>query len=107
MIKKKPIGDGGVNNDLSPRQPVPSAYGGRRGLDVEVDGVRRQRREVRNLLPYKDQMMSYPASQRRVNDLYYQPDAWRARGLDEALQRLADKNQRWEEEEQQAGEHFS
>lgn len=68
-----------------------------------MGGVRRQRRELRNLLPYEDQMMSYPTTQGGggVNDLYYQSDDWRGRGLDQALQRLVERDQRREQEEQQ------
>lgn len=79
------------------------ARGGGRDLDVSVGGARRQRRDLRNLLPYEDQMMSYPATQGGggVNDLYYQSDDWRGRGLDQALQRLVERDQRREQEEEQ------
>ncbi len=68
-----------------------------------MGGARRQRRDLRNLLPYEDQMMAYPASQGGdgVNDLYYQSDDWRGRGLDQALQRLVERDQRREQEEEQ------
>ncbi|KAM8754225.1 proprotein convertase subtilisin/kexin type 1 inhibitor, like [Acanthopagrus schlegelii] len=84
-------------------QSLPAARGGGRGLDVSVGGVRRQRRDLRNLLPYEDQMMSYPTTQGGggVNDLYYQSDDWRGRGLDQALQRLVERDQRREQEEHQ------
>lgn len=47
--------------------------------------------------------MSYPATQGGggVNDLYYQSDDWRGRGLDQALQRLVERDQRREQEEEQ------
>lgn len=47
--------------------------------------------------------MSYPATQGRsgVNDLYYQSDDWGGRGLDQALQRLVERDQRREQEEEQ------
>lgn len=79
--------------------------GGGRGLDGSVGGPRRQRRDVHSALPYEDQL-SYPASHGRsgVNDLYYQSDDWRGQGLDQALQRLVERDQRREiEEEQRAG----
>lgn len=83
-------------------QPLPAARGGGRSLDLSVSGVRRQRRELHNVLPYADQMMSYPASQ--GGGLYYQSDDWKGRGLDQALQRLVERDQRRElEEEQRAG----
>ena len=89
--------------DLSLSQSLPAARGGGRGLDVSVGRVRRQRRYLRNLLPYEDQMMSYPTTQGGggVNDLYYQSDDWRGRGLDQALQRLVERDQRREQEEHQ------
>lgn len=95
-----------VTSDLSPlllAQFLPVARGGGRGLDESVGGVRRQRRDLRNLLPYEEQMMSYPASQGGggLNDLYYQSDDWRGRGLDQALQRLVERDQRREQEEEQ------
>lgn len=68
-----------------------------------MGGARRQRRDLRNLLPYGDQMISYPATQGRggVDDLYFQSDDWRGRGLDQALQRLVERDQRREQEEEQ------
>uniref|UniRef100_A0A1A7YYA3 Proprotein convertase subtilisin/kexin type 1 inhibitor, like n=1 Tax=Iconisemion striatum TaxID=60296 RepID=A0A1A7YYA3_9TELE len=79
-------------------QTLPAGRGGGRGLDVSVDGVRRQRRDLRNLLPYENQMMSYPALQAggRGSDLYYQSD-----GIDQALQRLVERDQRREQREGQ------
>ncbi|XP_071383817.1 proprotein convertase subtilisin/kexin type 1 inhibitor, like, partial [Centroberyx affinis] len=80
--------------------------GGGRGLDVSVGGARRLRRDLSDLLPYEAQMMSYPAGRGGGgNDLYYQADDWRGRGLDQALQRLVESDQRRErqqEEEQEA-----
>ncbi|XP_044066958.1 proprotein convertase subtilisin/kexin type 1 inhibitor, like [Siniperca chuatsi] len=90
-------------------QALPAARGGGRGLDVSVSGVRRQRRDLRNLLPYEEQMMSYPATQGggRANDLYYQSDDWRGRGLDQALQRLVERDQKREQEEEQRAAYLA
>lgn len=68
-----------------------------------MGGARRQRKDLRTLLPYEDQLMSYPASHGGggVNDLYYQSDDWRGQGLDQALQRLVERDQRREQEEEQ------
>lgn len=84
-------------------QSLPAAMGGGRGLDVSVGGARRQRRELRTLLPYEDQLMSYPVSHGGVgvNDLYYPSDDWRGQGLDQALQRLVERDQRRDQEEEQ------
>ncbi|XP_077936941.1 proprotein convertase subtilisin/kexin type 1 inhibitor, like isoform X2 [Gasterosteus aculeatus] len=87
-------------------QSLPAARGAGRGLDVSVGGGRRERRDLHNLLPYQEQMMSYAANQGGggANHLYYQSDGWRGRGLNQALQRLMERDQREEqEEEQQAG----
>ncbi|KAI3357930.1 hypothetical protein L3Q82_016320, partial [Scortum barcoo] len=88
---------------------LPAARGGGRGLDVSVGGTTRQRRDLRNLLPYEDQMISYPATQGGggVNDLYYQSDDWRGRGLDQALQRLVERDQRREQEEEQQAAYLA
>lgn len=48
-------------------------------------------------------MMSYPV-QRSVagaNELYYQPEGWKGRGLEQALQQLVERDQRREQEEDQ------
>ncbi|CAN9515292.1 unnamed protein product [Ophioblennius macclurei] len=85
-------------------QPLPAARGrGGRSLDMSVGGVRRQRRDLQDLLPDEDQMMSYPGTQAGggANDLYYQSDSWRGRGLDQALKRLVERDHRREEEEEQ------
>lgn len=84
-------------------QCLPAALGGGRGLDVSVGGVRRQRRDVRVPLVYEDQLMQYPAGHGGggVNDLYYQSDDWRGQGLDQALQRLVERDKRREQEEEQ------
>ncbi|XP_040908612.1 proprotein convertase subtilisin/kexin type 1 inhibitor, like [Toxotes jaculatrix] len=89
-------------------QSLPAARGGGRGLDVTVGGVRRQRRDLRNLLPYEDQMMSYPVTQGggRANDLYYQSDNWKGRGLEQAL-RLVERDQRREQEEEQRAAYLA
>lgn len=89
-------------------QPLPAALGVRYGLDGAVGGARRQRRDVHGVLPYGEQL-SYPASHGRsaVNELYYPSDDWRGPGLDQALQQLVERDQRWDvEEEQRAGWPF-
>ncbi|XP_059189976.1 proprotein convertase subtilisin/kexin type 1 inhibitor, like [Centropristis striata] len=90
-------------------QPLPVDRSRGLGLDVSVGGVRRQRRDLRNLLPYEDQMMSYAATQGggRANNLYYQSDDWRGQGLDQALQRLVERDQRREQEEEQRAAYLS
>lgn len=66
-----------------------------------MGGVRRQRRDLRNLPPYDDQRGG------GANDLYYQSDDWRGRGLDHALQRLVEKDQRREQEEEQRAAYLA
>ncbi|KAM4738415.1 proprotein convertase subtilisin/kexin type 1 inhibitor, like [Anableps anableps] len=90
-------------------QTLPAAHGGGRGLDVSVGGIRRQRRDLRNRLPYEDQMMSYPPLQAGggANDLYYQSEDWRGRGIDQALQRLVERDQRREQEEEQRAAYLA
>lgn len=71
-----------------------------------MGGVRRQRRELGDQLSYEDQVMSYPAMQHGggANNLYYQSEDWRGRGIDNALQRLVEREERREQrEEQRAG----
>ncbi|XP_042338022.1 proprotein convertase subtilisin/kexin type 1 inhibitor, like, partial [Plectropomus leopardus] len=89
--------------------PLSAARDGGRGLDVSVGGARRQRRDLRNLLPYEDQMMSYPAAEVEggTKDLYYQSDNWRRRGLDQALQQLVERDQRREQEEEQRAAYLA
>lgn len=84
-------------------QSLPAARGGGQGLDVSVGGTRRQRRDLRDLMPYEDQMISYPATQGGGggNNLYYRSNDWRGRGLDQALQQLVERDQRREQEEEQ------
>ncbi|XP_068454735.1 proprotein convertase subtilisin/kexin type 1 inhibitor, like [Clinocottus analis] len=90
-------------------QALPAARRGGRGLDVSVGGVRRQRRDLRDLLPYEEQMTSYPNTQGGggADQLYYQSDGWRGRGLDQALQRLVQRDQRQEQEEQQRAAYLA
>ncbi|TDH11055.1 hypothetical protein EPR50_G00081590 [Perca flavescens] len=90
-------------------QSLPAARGGGRGLDVSVSALRRQRRDLRNLLPYEDQMLTYPATQRGAgaNNLYYQSDDWRGRGMDQALQRLVERDQRREQDEEQRAAYMA
>ncbi|XP_028265480.1 proprotein convertase subtilisin/kexin type 1 inhibitor, like isoform X2 [Parambassis ranga] len=91
-------------------QSFPAAWAGGRGLALSGGGVRRQRRDLRNMLPYEDQMMSYPAMERGasgVDDLYFQSDDWRGRGLDQALQRLVERDQRREVEEEQRAAYLA
>ncbi|XP_023126365.1 proprotein convertase subtilisin/kexin type 1 inhibitor, like [Amphiprion ocellaris] len=82
-------------------QPLPADRDGGRGLDLSVGGVRRQRGDLRNLLPYDDQRGG------GANDLYYQSDDWRGRGLDHALHRLVEKDQRREQEEEQRAAYLA
>ncbi|XP_041858818.1 proprotein convertase subtilisin/kexin type 1 inhibitor, like [Melanotaenia boesemani] len=87
-------------------QSLPAGRDGGRGLD---SAVRRQRRHLRDLLPYGDQMMSYPSFKAGsgANDVYYQPEDWRGRGLDQALQRLVEREQRRENEEEERAAYLS
>ncbi|XP_069581938.1 proprotein convertase subtilisin/kexin type 1 inhibitor, like [Brachyistius frenatus] len=89
-------------------QPLPAARGGGRGLDASEGGVRRQRRDLRNLLPYEERVL-YPSAQRGggPNDLYYQSEDWRGRGLDQALQQLVDRDQRRAQEEEQRADYLA
>lgn len=73
---------------LHSAQSLPAGRG--RGLDPG-GGVRRQRRDAQNMLPYEDRMMSLPV----------QESEWRGRGLEQALQRLVERDQRREQEEEQ------
>ncbi|XP_017260771.2 proprotein convertase subtilisin/kexin type 1 inhibitor, like [Kryptolebias marmoratus] len=86
-------------------QTLPAAHGRGRGLDVSVGRVRRQRRDLRNLLPYEDQAMSHPGG--RANDLYYQSEDWKGRGIDQALQRLVEREQRREQKEEQRAAYLA
>ncbi|KAK5620238.1 hypothetical protein CRENBAI_026850 [Crenichthys baileyi] len=90
-------------------QTLPAARGGGRGLDISANGIRRQRRDLRNRLPYEDQMMPYPAMQAGggATDPYYQSDDWRGRGIDQALQRLVERGQRREQEEEQRAAYLA
>ncbi|XP_029994250.1 proprotein convertase subtilisin/kexin type 1 inhibitor, like [Sphaeramia orbicularis] len=90
-------------------QSLPAGRGRGRGLDVSVGGATRQRRDVHNMLPYEDHMMSYRATQEGggANDLYYQTNDWRGRGLDQALQRLVERDQRREQEEEQRAAYLA
>ncbi|KAM6982538.1 proprotein convertase subtilisin/kexin type 1 inhibitor, like [Tautogolabrus adspersus] len=94
---------------LHAAQALPAGRGGGRGLDVSVGEARRQRRDLPNLLPYEDRMMSYPYSQGGggANDPYYQSDGWNGRGLDQALQRLVERDQRRSQEEEQRAEYLA
>lgn len=64
-----------------------------------MGGVQRERRDLHNIRPYEDPIISYSAVSQnggKAND-------W-GRGLDQALQRLVERDQRRElEEEQRAG----
>ncbi|XP_034392293.1 proprotein convertase subtilisin/kexin type 1 inhibitor, like [Cyclopterus lumpus] len=90
-------------------QALPAARGGGRGLELSVGGVRRQRRDLRNLLPYEEQMTSYQAAQGGggADRLYYQSDGWGGRGLDQALQRLVQRDQKQEQEEEQRAAYLA
>ncbi|KAF7645250.1 hypothetical protein LDENG_00207700 [Lucifuga dentata] len=89
-------------------QPLPAGRVSGRGLDVSMGGARRYRRDVRDLLPYEGQMMSYPAARggggASANDLYYQSDDWRGRALDQALQRLVERDQNREQQQKEEQE---
>ncbi|XP_051509496.1 proprotein convertase subtilisin/kexin type 1 inhibitor, like [Myxocyprinus asiaticus] len=80
-------------------KPLSAMYGGGRNFDSQAGGVR-LRRDLRDSVPYEAQMMSYPGAdfKGRSNDLYYQPEALRAQGLGQALQRLMENDQRREQE---------
>ncbi|XP_062855636.1 proprotein convertase subtilisin/kexin type 1 inhibitor, like [Trichomycterus rosablanca] len=60
----------------------------------------RLRRDLRDSLPYEAQMMSYPPDgyNGRTNELYYQPEKLRSQGLNQALQRLVENDQRQQQE---------
>ncbi|XP_061590783.1 proprotein convertase subtilisin/kexin type 1 inhibitor, like [Cololabis saira] len=90
-------------------QSLPAARSRARGQDASLGRGGRQRRDLQDLLPYEDQMMSYPI-QRSVggaNDLYYQSDSWNGRGLDQALQQLVERDQRREQEEDQRAAYMA
>lgn len=77
---------------LHSAQCVPVGRG--RGLDYEG----RVRRVRRDMVPYEDRMMSLPESE----------EDWRERGLEQALQRLVERDQRRElQEEQQNAAYLS
>ncbi|XP_013881602.1 proprotein convertase subtilisin/kexin type 1 inhibitor, like [Austrofundulus limnaeus] len=90
-------------------QTLPAAREGGRGQDVSVGGVRRQRRELGEQLPYEDQVMSYSSLQPGggANDLYYQSEDWRGRGIDTALQRLVEREERREQREEQRAAYLA
>ncbi|CAJ1085666.1 proprotein convertase subtilisin/kexin type 1 inhibitor%2C like isoform X1 [Xyrichtys novacula] len=94
---------------LHTAQALPAGRSRGRDLDVSVVELRRQRRDLRNLLPYEDRMMSFPASQGGVGaiDPYYQSDNWRGRGLDQALQQLVERDQRRAQEEEQKAAYLA
>ncbi|XP_007245904.3 proprotein convertase subtilisin/kexin type 1 inhibitor, like [Astyanax mexicanus] len=80
-----------LQSTLLEAKPFSAMHGG---------GVVRHRRDLRDSLPYEAQMMSYPPAdfKGRGNELYYQPEAVRAQGLGQALQRLMENDQRREQE---------
>ncbi|XP_017541530.1 proprotein convertase subtilisin/kexin type 1 inhibitor, like [Pygocentrus nattereri] len=80
-----------LQNALLEAKPLSAMHGG---------GAVRLRRDLRDSLPYEAQMMSYPTAdfKGRGNELYYQPEAVRAQGLGQALQRLMENDQRREQE---------
>ncbi|XP_074536794.1 proprotein convertase subtilisin/kexin type 1 inhibitor, like [Halichoeres trimaculatus] len=89
-------------------QALPAGRGRGRGLDVSLVELSRQRRDLRNLLPYEDRM-SYPSSQGGggATEPYYQSDSWRGQGLDQALQRLVERDQRRAQEEEQKAAYLA
>lgn len=70
-----------------------------------MGGARRQRRDVRGVPAYEEQLWFPPSHGRSaVPDLYLPSDDWRGPGLDQALQQLVERDQRRDlEEEQRAG----
>ncbi|XP_062397345.1 proprotein convertase subtilisin/kexin type 1 inhibitor, like [Sardina pilchardus] len=79
-------------------KPLSAAHGRGRNFD---GGMVRVRRDLRDSLPYEAQMMSYsPGAEMKVraSDLYNQPDAWKAKGLSQALQQLVESDQRRDQE---------
>ncbi|XP_034534305.1 proprotein convertase subtilisin/kexin type 1 inhibitor, like [Notolabrus celidotus] len=89
-------------------QARPAGHERGRGLDVSLVELSRQRRDLRNLLPYEDRM-SYPVSQGGGGAMepYYQADNWRGQGLDQALQRLVERDQRRAQEEEQKAAYLA
>ncbi|KAM6924975.1 proprotein convertase subtilisin/kexin type 1 inhibitor, like [Xenentodon cancila] len=90
-------------------QPLPAARSRGRDPDVSLGRARRQRRDLQDLMPYEDKMMSYPVQRSGggTNDLYYQSDSWKGRGLDQALQQLVERDQRREQEEDQRAAYLA
>ncbi|XP_051963995.1 uncharacterized protein LOC127630480 [Xyrauchen texanus] len=79
-------------------KPLSTMRGGSHNLDSQASGVR-LRRDLRDSVPYEAQMMSYPGADfKDRSDLYYKPEALRAQGLGQALQRLVENDQRREQE---------
>ncbi|TRY64930.1 hypothetical protein DNTS_024617 [Danionella cerebrum] len=82
-------------------KPLTAMRGGGLSFDPQTSVVR-LRRDLRDSMPYESQMvsLSYPSAdlRSRSNDVYYQPDVLRASGLAQALQRLAESDQRREHE---------
>ncbi|KAM3617025.1 uncharacterized protein V6R79_001223 [Siganus canaliculatus] len=85
-------------------QSIPAVRGWGRGLDGTVGGAQHQRVDVRKLLPY-EAMMSQGGG--GANNLYYGSDDWRGQGLDQALQRLVERDQRREHEEEQRAAYLA
>ncbi|RVE71132.1 hypothetical protein OJAV_G00071770 [Oryzias javanicus] len=94
---------------ISAAQTLPAGHGQGRGFDVSVGGARRHRRHAPDLLQYEDKMMFYPSTQTKggADDLLYQPQAWGDRGLGQALQRLVERDQRREQEEDQKAAYLA
>ena len=86
-----------VSLSLSLSQPLSAAHGRMRSLDGEMVRVRR---DLRDSLPYEAQMMSYSPGEMKVraSDLYSQGDAWKAKGMSQALQQLVENDQRRDQE---------
>ncbi|XP_056157705.1 proprotein convertase subtilisin/kexin type 1 inhibitor, like, partial [Lampris incognitus] len=72
---------------------------------LDVGGARRLRRDLHDLLPSEAKMMSYPAGLGGTDDdLYYQPDQWRRRDLDQVMQQLLESDRRREQEQEEEEE---
>ncbi|KAM9751724.1 proprotein convertase subtilisin/kexin type 1 inhibitor, like [Menidia menidia] len=80
-------------------QALPVGLDGGRGLDVRF-----QLRDLQNRLSYEDQMMSYPGVQAGggARGVFHQSEAWKTRGLEQALRRLLETDPRRDQEDQQA-----
>lgn len=72
-------------------KPLSVIRSGGRVLEGSPNIHHRLRRDLRDTLPYEAQMMSYPPTAAETGD-------WRRQGLDQALQRLVENDQRRDQE---------